>query len=56
MGQSREINPVLAGVIIVAVVIVVFLLLWFRAGGRPAADNLPNQAPPGFGGVPSPPR
>jgi hypothetical protein len=45
-----------AGVIIAVVVAVAFLFLWFRAGGQPSAANLPNQAPPGFGGVPGPPR
>ena len=54
MGQGREINPVVAGIIIVLVVVGIIAFMWYRA--QPSTQGLPTQAPPGFGGVQTPPR
>jgi hypothetical protein len=47
---QREINPVLAGVVVFVVVVVLLAIMWFRA--QPNTSSLPNQPPPGFGGAP----
>jgi hypothetical protein len=54
MAQGREINPVVAGIIILVVVALVGAFMWYRA--QPSTQGLPTQAPPGFGGVPAAPR